>query len=182
MKIMKISDIKISESFTNSTPSEEKMNECRCNWNQWHRQDRYIVVNYENVLIDGYAMYLVLKENKIEDAEVMISNKTKKRWHRRNMEDWTMPDYVNESTTYVYGIHPNCKCQKEFLWRIPKSWTWLKENIQVRDRILCNTKFGYSPVIVTRVETLDKSPVNYYVKKVAKEKIKRDGNTLKPEN
>ena len=62
---MKLSEIKISEAFANSIPSEEKMNECRNNWNQWNRQDRYIVVNSDNVLIDGYSKYLVLKENNV---------------------------------------------------------------------------------------------------------------------
>ena len=61
MRRMKLADIKISEAFANSIPSEEKMNECRNNWNQLNRQDRYIVVNTDNVLIDGYIMYLVLK-------------------------------------------------------------------------------------------------------------------------
>ena len=34
MRRMKLSDIKISEAFANSIPSEEKLNECRNNWNQ----------------------------------------------------------------------------------------------------------------------------------------------------
>ena len=63
MRRMKLSDIKISEAFANSIPSNKKLNECRNNWNQWNRQDRYIVVNRENELIDGYIQYLVLKEN-----------------------------------------------------------------------------------------------------------------------
>ena len=98
MRTMKLVDIKISEAFANSIPSEEKMNECRNNWNQWHRQDRYIVVNPDNVLIDGYIQYLVLKENNVEEAEVKISTKRKKRWYRKNMEDWNIPHYKNEAT------------------------------------------------------------------------------------
>ena len=60
MRRMKLSDIKITDAFANSIPSEEKLNECRNNWKQWNRQDRYIVVNPDNVLIDGYIQYLVL--------------------------------------------------------------------------------------------------------------------------
>ena len=60
MRRMKLSDIKISDAFANSVPSEEKLNECKNNWNQWNRQDRYIVVDHDNVLIDGYIQYLVL--------------------------------------------------------------------------------------------------------------------------
>ena len=89
---MKLSGIKISDAFANSIPSDEKMNECRNNWNQWHRQDRYIVVNPDNVLTDGYIMYLVLKENGIEEAEAKISNRRKKR--RKNAEAWNVPHYM----------------------------------------------------------------------------------------
>lgn len=32
MKMIKLSDIKIKESFANSTPSEKKINECREFW------------------------------------------------------------------------------------------------------------------------------------------------------
>ena len=109
---MKLSDIKISDAFANSIPSGKKMEECRQNWNKWQRQDRYIVVNPGNVLIDGYIQYLVLKENNINEAQVKISDRRKKRWYRKNVEDWTVPHYKNEPTTYVYGKHPNNNCDK----------------------------------------------------------------------
>ena len=123
MRTMKLSEIKISEAFANSIPNGEKLNECRNNWNQWHRQDRYIVVNPDNVLIDGYIMYIVLKENGIEEVEVKISTKRKKRWYRKNVKDWNIPHYRNETTTYVYGVHPYSENKKEFVWRVPKSWS-----------------------------------------------------------
>ena len=44
------------DAFANSIPRVEKRNDCRNNWNLWNRQDRYIVVNPNNVLIDGYIM------------------------------------------------------------------------------------------------------------------------------
>ncbi len=84
---MKLSDIKIKDSFAITTPKEEKMEECRNNWSTYHKQDRYIVINNDNELIDGYIMYLVLKENDMEEANVKISNKCKKRWHRKNVKD-----------------------------------------------------------------------------------------------
>ncbi len=67
---MKLSDIKIKESFAITTPNEEKMRECRNNWNIYHRQDRYIVINANRELIDGYIMYLVFKENGMEEADI----------------------------------------------------------------------------------------------------------------
>lgn len=180
MRKMKLSDIRISESFANSIPSEEKMEECRKNWDKWQRQDRYIVVNHNNVLIDGYIQYLILKENNIEEAEIKISNRRKKRWYRKNTEDWDIPHYINETTTYVYGTHPNSNCTKEFMWRVPKSWTWFADNVQVGDSILCCTKFGIAPVVVTKVEVLDESPVDFVVKRVASKEIRRGSYTVIP--
>ena len=180
MRRMKLSDIKISDAFANSIPRVEKLNECRNSWNLWNRQDRYIVVNPNNVLIDGYIQYLVLKENNVEEAEVKISNMRKKCWYRKNMEDWEIPYYRNNTTTYVYGIHPNGKDTKTYMWRVPKSWTWFAENVRSGDSILCHTKFGSAPVIVTKVEVLDSCPANIRVKKVAKCMIRRDGYTVEP--
>lgn len=175
MRTMKLSDIKISEAFANSTPNEEKMQECRNNWNTYHRQDRYIVVNHNDELIDGYIMYLVLKGNGVEDANIKISNFRKRRWYRKNTKDWTIPHYRNEETVYVYGIHLNSRCTKEFVWRVPKSWTSFIENVQIGDKILCRTKFGCSSITVTKIEVLDKCPVDFIVKRVASKKIIRDG-------
>lgn len=168
MRRMKLSDIKISEAFANTIPNEEKMNECRNNWNLWHRQDRFIVVNPDNVLIDGYIQYLVLNENNIEEAEVKISNRRKKRWYRKNVKDWNVPHYRNETTTYIYGVHPNSKNEKEFVWRVPKSWSELgwEDGLKIGDEILVTTKFGIKPVVVTKIETSDKCPVNMPVKRV----------------
>ena len=175
MRRMKLADIKISEAFANSIPSEEKLNECRNNWNQWHRQDRYIVVNLGNVLIDGYIQYLVLKENNIEEAEIKISNRRKKRWYRKNVEDLNVPHYKNETTTYVYGVHPNSKDTKTYMWRVPKSWTNWADNIQIGDTIICSTKNGCAPVIVNKVKTCNECPIDIPVKKVCNKKIRRNG-------
>ena len=96
------------------------------------------------------------------------------------MEDWNTPHYRDETTTYVYGKHPNSNCDKEFMWRVPKSMSWFSEKVQVGDSILCQTKFGIAPVIVTKVEVLDKCPVDFPVKRVAKCMIRRDGYTVEP--
>jgi len=91
------------------------------------------------------------------------------------MKDWTAPHYRNEKTTYLYGVHPNSNCTKTFMWQVPKSWTWFSENIQVGDSILCKTKFGIRPIIVTKIEVLDKCPVDFVVKKVVGKEIRRNG-------
>jgi hypothetical protein len=61
------------------------------------------------------------------------------------------------------------------MWRIPKSWTWMQENIQVGDIVLCAAKRGISPVQVTRIEVLDVCPVDMVVKKVVDKEIRRNG-------
>ena len=178
MRRMKLSDIKISEAFENSIPSEKKMNICRNNWKQWHRQDRYIVINPDNVLIDGYIMYLVLKENNVEEVEVKISTRRKKRWYRKNVKDWNIPHYRNQTTTYVYGVHPNSKDTKTYMWRVPNSWINWADNIQIGDTIICSTKNGYAPVVVNKIEILDKCPINIPVKKVCNKQIRRNGSQV----
>ena len=162
---MRLSDIKIPDEFMDCTPREEKMNECRHNWKTYNLQDRYIVVNNDNVLIDGYCMYLVLMENKEEFAEVKICSCKKKKWKRKDRKDWIIPSYKENPTTYVFGVHPNSGCTKEFVWRVPNSWGNWADCIQKGDTILCQTKFGYSPVVVNRVETLDKPPIENRIKK-----------------
>lgn len=174
MKTMKLNDIKITSAFAATIPKEEKMNKYRENWDKWHRQDRYIVINHNGFLIDGYIQYLVLKENDINEAEIKHSEKCRKRWCRRNTKNWT-PHYKDEKTTYVYGVHPNSNCTKQFMWRVPKSWTWFADNVHVGDTIFCSTKFGVSPVEVTKVETLDQCPVNNVIKKVYSKEIRRNG-------
>ena len=69
---MKLSEIKISNAFASTTPREDKVKVCRNYWEENHEQDRDIIVNKNNVLIDGYVQYLVLKENGIE--EVFVKN------------------------------------------------------------------------------------------------------------
>ena len=68
------------------------------------------------------------------------------------IRDRKKPTYRTKTTTYVYGTHPNSKCTKEFVWRIPESLSDFAENIKVGDTIYCKTKFGVSPVVVNRIE------------------------------
>lgn len=59
---MKMSDIIIPESFAQTHPRKEKIDACKEHWIKTGRQSKYIVVDKENRLTDGYVMYLVLKE------------------------------------------------------------------------------------------------------------------------
>lgn len=169
---IKLSDIIINKSFTETTPKEEKMIECREFWRYEGKQDRPIVLNKKNMLIDGYVMYLILMEHKEEYADVVYKKKHNR--HYEKLPKFEQP-YKNTSTTYIYGVHPNSNCSKEFVWRVPASWGDWADNVEISDTVLCQTKFGFAPVVVTKIEVLDKCQVDFRVKKVAKREIRRNG-------
>lgn len=156
-----IDEIVIKKPFLESIPKQKKIDKCRDYWIKNHRQDRDIILNSNYELVDGYIQYLILKEFDIENAIIKVSNKVRKH------------DYRKEITTYVYGVHPNSICQKEYVWRVPI--TWNMSDLLPGDMILCKTKYGISPVIVTKVEVLKNCPINSVVKKVASKKIYRNG-------
>lgn len=164
---IKMSDIKVPKSFASTTPKEEKMSVCRAFWNNNHKQIKDIVVNKYNILVDGYVQYLILKENNVENADV-VKLRTKKpfvhkRYKRRHHE---ASSYKKETTTYIFGIHPDSKLQKEYVWRVPVSWKGWENDLLPGDRIWVHTEYGIKPITITRIEWLDKCPVNMKVKKV----------------
>jgi hypothetical protein len=169
---MDLEDIKIKDSFTNTIPSERKMEKCRDNWRSYGTQDRYIVINKDNELIDGYIMYLVLKEFGVKDAQVMFYSR--KDWKLHSVKGKTIPAYRTESTTYIYGVHPNSPCENIYVWRIPKNWDWMMQHIEVGDKVYCQTKFGISPVVVTKIEISNKPPREGVIKRVASNSIYRN--------
>lgn len=79
MKKIRISDIIITEAFVNSHPSEEKVQKYRREFAKTGKQSKFLVINKYNVLMDGYIQYLILKENGIEEAEYIRSNRKKCR-------------------------------------------------------------------------------------------------------
>lgn len=40
---------------------------------------------------------------------------------------------------------------------------------------MCTTKFGYAPVVVSKIEILNKCPIEIPVKKVCNRQIRRNG-------
>lgn len=172
MRMMRLSEIKIKDNFANTIPSKEKINECREFWRYEGKQDRPIVLSSKGYLVDGYVMYLILMEHKEEYAEVVYAKKHNRQYEKLSKVKTT---YKNTPTTYVFGVHPNSNCTKEFCWRVPASWGNWADNIAIGDTVLCQTKFGFSPVVVNRVEVLDKPPVEMRIKKVARREIRRNG-------
>lgn len=153
------------------------MEACRNYWNEHGEQDRYIVVDHNNILIDGYIQYLVLKENDIDMAEIRISDKKKKKWSRKNCKQTKLskvkrPNYRECETTYIFGIHPKSKSTKERVWRVPNSWYrgWT-DSLNVGDMLLVKTKYGLAPIEITRIEKLSECPVDMPVKMVVKKLV-----------
>lgn len=170
MNKIKLDEINIPKSFLESKPSEIKIKKYKNKWEKYNKQPKPLIVDENNVLIDGYVQYLILKELRYKEGNYLVMHESKKE----------KSSYRDTVTTYIFGKHPNSNCTKEFIWRVPKSWTWFAQNVQVGDSILCQTKFGIAPVIVSKVEVLDKCPVDFCVKRVAKCMIHRDGYTVEP--
>ena len=169
MRKMRLEDIKIPKAFELTPPSEEKMCECREFWRYEQKQDRPIVVNHNNVLIDGYVMFLILKEHKEEYGYVRKLYKKKKVKRNKKVNTNT---YRNNSTIYIYGKHP--KGKRVLIWRVPRKWVGWADDLQIGDMILCRTKYGTKPVIVQDVEILDKCPVPFGVNRVHSRRVIRN--------
>ena len=84
MKIVALDDIIIKEEFANSTVRESKLNRIRSYYSEHGYIDKPITINRKNVLWDGYARYLVLKENNEKYATVEVRNWVPKK--RKNIQ------------------------------------------------------------------------------------------------
>lgn len=185
-KHMRLSDIKIPEAFVESKPSIAKYAKCDKIYKKTGLQDRYIIVNENNILIDGYIMYLVLKNNGVEYGEGKrlrlngrcYTSKKRKKYGRAVPPSSKTEIYKNIPTMYVYGIHPNSVTNTEYVWRLRQNWIDMGNELQVGDRIYCRTRFGISPVIVTRIEKKDRWDGDLDVKQVASKKIIRNGEKV----
>lgn len=173
MTFMRLDNIIIKDSFAATIPKEEKVTECKHYWDNHNKQDRYIVVDHNNVLVDGYIQYLVLKEAGVEIAEVKISDRKRKKWCRKKrLPKHTKPKkltYRESNTTYVFGILLYSRSKKERVWRIPNSWR--KESAKdfnIGDVVMVHNQKGLSPIIITRIEKLNKCPIDIPVKKVVR--------------
>lgn len=75
-------------------------------------------------------------------------------------------------TLYIFGIHLG-RGKKERVWRAPNKFQKEWEDIlNIGDIVMVKTKRGNAPIEVTRIERLDKCPVDISVKRVV-EKISR---------
>ena len=167
MKTIKLSEIKITNAFKETTPNPQKIQGYRDYYEKYGKQAKPILVDYKNILRDGYIQYLILKENGVEEATIIRKKRNRKQIQCLNVN----PCYKKTETTYIFGVHPNSKCQREFVWRVPVEWNDWADNLGIGDIIMCRTKFGVSPVIVNRIETLDKPPIDIEIKRVFSRKV-----------
>lgn len=185
---MNLSEIKIPESFESSVPNTLKYAKCESYYNKSGNQDRYIVVDENNVLVDGYIMYLVLKSHDVEycDAKRLTLRKHKYTNRQREKYERIIPPekvltYKEKSTVYIYGKHPNGIIDKEYVWRLPKSKENMYGVLLPGDLIYCSTKNGISPVIITRIEKRDSWDTELSIKVVCSRIIVRNGELVKYE-
>lgn len=74
MKWVAVSDIIVTEAFLQTQPKQSKLNRIREYYSEYGSVDKPITLNKNNVLIDGYMRYVVLKENDAEYAKCEIIN------------------------------------------------------------------------------------------------------------
>lgn len=147
LKLVKISDIKVSRNFRNSVPSPEKMNRYRdayClgkdskhSYEKCAGQVKPIILNENNMIVDGYIQYLVMKEMDEEYCYCCVEHK---------LVVYTLID----------GVHTNGN-SKEYTWRVPDNTNWneFKSKISYGDLIWVRTSNGIAPIIVTNITTIE---------------------------
>lgn len=130
MKI-NINDIKIPEYF--SPPNDEKYREKE----HMYMVSGYlspIIINHNNLLIDGYISYLILKRVGVDEVECILT------------------DDSNDICTYIRGTHLNSK--KEYTWVVPRRLLKRFANkISPGDRVFCYSNKRVAPVIVKSIFT-----------------------------
>lgn len=172
MKKISLSEIKVPSYMAQTPPNPKKIATCKDYWLKHHEQDRYIVLNKDNEIVDGYVQYLVLKEIGLSSAYIANSQYVNAKNNRLSDSDKSkIYGHPEVERTYLYGIHPNTTNNKEYVWRVPEGWK--DYDPKVGDLVYCKTKFGVSPVIVTKMKRTDKHPVECFIKRVATKRIIR---------
>ena len=127
MKIA-IDDIKIPEYY--SPPNDEKYREKE----HVYLKSGYlspIIVDHNNVLVDGYISYLILKRNEVNEVDCVLPS---------------------DMVTYITGVHPNSK--KEYIWMVPRRMIRaFTKHVQPGDRVFCYSNRRVAPVIVKSIFT-----------------------------
>lgn len=139
-----VKDIVIMDEYRNTPPKAEKMEHRERLFLERGELPLDIVINDDNVLLDGYMSYLLAVKHGIEQIDV------KRGWV--------------EIIEAAFRPHPDCKAYR---WRVPVR---LLGQFRKGDKALVSTRSGTSLVTVLRVLRLqtppDGEPVKYVRKKV----------------
>lgn len=150
-----LTKIKIPDKFMKTLPSERKIEEKKKVLVNNNTRKISIVINHKRELTDGFATYLAAGILKIEHLNVIQTNV----WEEFNIKN-------NTKTTFVYGKHPNSVIDKEYVWRVPISKEITLGNIRKGDNLMVATKFGPAPIVVTKIERKQYSPITGKIKTV----------------
>lgn len=124
LKNFQVKDIIISTDYRNTLPGIAKMERAEQRYLQEKTLPTNIVINDENILIDGYIVYLLAVEYGITEIDVY-------RGHAEIIEAVHSADSI-----------------KKYKWRVPSR---LIGTIEVNDRVLVSTSTGIRCVRVTDV-------------------------------
>lgn len=172
-KTVNLKDIRIPQAFAKTTPKQEKIQKFKDEYFLSGDFQKRILVTEQNLLVDGYARYVALQELGAKECIVDVLT-------AENKSESVSEVVKNKEieTMYIFGVHPTSHTNKEYMWRVPNrtNFVFFKGTIQPGDTIFVHTKFGVTPVTVTRIE---RRPIqDETVKTVAKNKILRGGEVI----
>ena len=142
---MKLKDIKISKNFKRHRPSREKVRAAKKYYEEHGCLDKPILLKHNDVLIDGYARYVALKELGILEVD-------------ENNVSWVEMEYV-------FAHHPEDPNKKTYVWRLIRNG----HEVLVNDMVPVRCWDGMSGyhntyVVVDKIETLNYKPYNGKIK------------------
>lgn len=104
MKVrMRLSDIVIPKHMRETPPKESKMNKIRAFYREHKCVDKPVVVNQNNLLLDGYIRYLVRLENNAEWITVEKPNVEPQKYVR--VEAPTQNNITEQYSTTIISIY-----------------------------------------------------------------------------
>lgn len=119
---MRTEDIIISDDFKRTPPKAEKLHRTEQEYLKTGLLPENIIIDADNVLVDGYTTYLAAVKYGVEDVAL------------GNME-------------FIEGVH-DPGSSRTFIWRIPSH---LAGKISAGDRVMVRTVYGVSRVQVVNV-------------------------------
>lgn len=143
-----INKIYITRAFRRTTPRASKFNECREYYRQNGKIDKDIIINRYGFLVDGYIRYLILLENGIQSAEVLMLGV--------NEDETTQFEDGDSGKFYAFGRHDTSP--KEFCWVVNNATGHL-EHMKIGNKMMVRTKNGIQKAMVTNIIRSETPPL-----------------------